>query len=125
MSTRSNIGVKLKDGSVKMVYCHFDGYPSGVGKVLLDNFKNFDEVEDFIAQGDMSSLHGKIGEFYTARGDSLSPPKHYVRVQDAIFAMQEYMYLFDEEEKKWFYSDHEKPLVELTSDICEKDGIMS
>ena len=32
MSTRSNIGIINADGSVTAIYCHNDGYPSGVGK---------------------------------------------------------------------------------------------
>jgi len=35
MSTRSNIGIVNGDGSVKAIYCHFDGYPAYVGRILL------------------------------------------------------------------------------------------
>lgn len=31
MSTHSLIGVQRNDGSVRFVYCHFDGYLKGVG----------------------------------------------------------------------------------------------
>jgi len=32
MATRSNIGMMLPDGNVKVAYCHYDGYPECVGK---------------------------------------------------------------------------------------------
>ena len=43
MSTRSNIAIELpkdKDGNnrVKVIYVHSDGYPYGVGKILVDNY---------------------------------------------------------------------------------------
>jgi hypothetical protein len=34
MSTRSRIAIENQNGSVTSVYCHFDGYISGVGKTL-------------------------------------------------------------------------------------------
>lgn len=37
MSTRSRIGMINPYGSVSSIYCHFDGYPEGVGKTLHDN----------------------------------------------------------------------------------------
>ena len=29
MATRSRIAIELSDGTVKSVYCHWDGYPDG------------------------------------------------------------------------------------------------
>lgn len=66
MSTRSRIGVIRKSGKVESVYCHFDGYPSGVGKELLDNWKGIDEINKMLAFGDMSCLGKDLDtcEFY-------------------------------------------------------------
>lgn len=36
MSTRSAIGKLNENGTVDGVYCHFDGYPDGVGQTLMD-----------------------------------------------------------------------------------------
>lgn len=41
MSTRSIVGVGTPE-NYKARYCHWDGYPSGVGKALWDNWKRFD-----------------------------------------------------------------------------------
>ena len=35
MSTRSNIAIKRKNGTVESIYCHWDGYLSYNGKILL------------------------------------------------------------------------------------------
>ncbi len=42
MATRSRIGVMLDDGSVKQVYCHFDGYVEGVGLTLIENYDSIE-----------------------------------------------------------------------------------
>lgn len=60
MSTRSRIGMIQKDGSVKSIYCHFDGYPEGVGAVLKKHYTNPEKVEELLELGDISVL----GTFY-------------------------------------------------------------
>ena len=56
MSTRSAIAKLNKDGSVDVVYCHFDGYPSNNGKILLENYTNAKKVQRLLALGDLSYL---------------------------------------------------------------------
>lgn len=60
MSTRCRIAIELSDGTIKSIYCHHDGYKSGVGATLLKHYQNPDEVEKLIELGDLSSL----GTFY-------------------------------------------------------------
>ena len=60
MATRSRIGVMLDDGSVKQVYCHFDGYVEGVGLTLIENYDSIELAKQLINLGDMSSLGHKI-----------------------------------------------------------------
>ena len=56
MSTRSRIGLVLPDGKVKSVYCHFDGYPEGVGKKLNQYYTNKEDIEALLELGDLSIL---------------------------------------------------------------------
>lgn len=56
MSTRSRIGIKNSDGTVKSIYCHHDGYPSHVGKILVEHYLDKSKVEQLLELGDMSSL---------------------------------------------------------------------
>jgi hypothetical protein len=66
MSTRSRIGIVRDSNATKVVvesiYCHFDGYPEGVGQMLLDHWTDPERVEQLITLGDMSSLGSEIGE---------------------------------------------------------------
>lgn len=56
MSTRSRIGLLSPDGSVMSVYCHWDGYPSGVGQCLLENYRTVKDVVSLMRNGDIQSL---------------------------------------------------------------------
>jgi hypothetical protein len=56
MGTRSRIGIELKDHSVVSVYCHWDGYPEGNGRILNKHYTNRDDVKELIDGGSMSSL---------------------------------------------------------------------
>jgi hypothetical protein len=62
MSTRSRIGIVREDGTVVSVYCHSDGYPSGVGKTLLTHYTTREKIEALVALGDLSCLGEEIGE---------------------------------------------------------------
>jgi hypothetical protein len=56
MSTRSRIAIENQNGSVTSVYCHFDGYISGVGAVLQKHYTNRSKVEQLIALGSISYI---------------------------------------------------------------------
>ena len=57
MSTRSRIGREYTDGRIQSVYCHSDGYPEWVGKVLLENHDSAEAAEAILALGDLSSIN--------------------------------------------------------------------
>lgn len=59
MSTRCLIGKIGKDGFIKAIYCHHDGYISYVGKKLYENYKRRD-VNKLLKLGDMSSLSESV-----------------------------------------------------------------
>ena len=62
MSTRSTIAVKQDDGSVKAIYCHYDGYPTGVGMFLTRFYNSAFEANQMIAMGNMSTIGASIGD---------------------------------------------------------------
>lgn len=62
MSTRSSIGVKLPNGNIKAIYCHFDGYPSGVGQTLTEHYTTEEKINALMELGDLSILGPEIGE---------------------------------------------------------------
>lgn len=61
MGTRSNICRLNTDGSYTVIYCHWDGYPSGVGRTLYENYKTPVQVEALLALGDLSGLREEPG----------------------------------------------------------------
>ena len=68
MATRSRIGIEYLDGTIGSIYCHNDGYPSWVGKFLVEHWQDREKVEALIALGNISSLgRGLEGETFDKR----------------------------------------------------------
>jgi hypothetical protein len=61
MGTRSTIALEFADGTVQQVYCHWDGYLSHNGQLLLQYYSNPFILRDLIDLGDVSSLGKLIG----------------------------------------------------------------
>lgn len=62
MATRSTIAIRNADTTVTGIYCHWDGYLSYNGKILVENYTTEAKVRELIALGDLSSLGESIGE---------------------------------------------------------------
>ena len=60
MSTRSRIAIVTPSGYLS-AYCHRDGYPSGVGRDLLEHYHDDDKVKQLIDLGSLSSVGPEIG----------------------------------------------------------------
>ena len=56
MATRSRIGLMLEDGTIMHSYCHWDGYPTGVGQTLVMHYSDVDKIKELLSFGDMSFL---------------------------------------------------------------------
>ena len=97
MATRSRIGVELEEGKVISVYCHHDGYISGVGADLMEKFPNGTDpsvIAGFIKEGDRTSVDLSYAEW---RGEKC-PPKR--RASVPLFFdgdIEEYGYLYTAE----------------------------
>ena len=63
MSTRSNIAIEdPKTKKVKVIYVHSDGYPYGVGHMLVDNYNRRELAELLFEHGDASYLDETIDQ---------------------------------------------------------------
>jgi len=106
MSTRSRIGLELKNKSIISVYHHWDGYPEWLGRILKTHYNTREKVAELIDGGDMSSCwtdsrwddsaDGSYGpQYYSQRGDNC-PPRldadlcEYLLPEDS----EDYSYLF-------------------------------
>lgn len=101
MATRSFIGKKTQ-GGITGVYCHYDGYPSGVGDTLQRHYTDPLKVDALLALGSLSSLGLDIVQtvaYARDRGETLAVPLFY-RTEEALtlgcreIGMQ-YAYVFD------------------------------
>jgi hypothetical protein len=109
MATNSTISVKLQDGSISQVFCHWDGDLTTNGKILFERYDNQTIVEELISKGNLSSLGKTIdeSEFRTRdMGDSwfLNKPNHFDSIESykqfMISNGQQFNYLFDGDEWK-------------------------
>ena len=59
MSTHSAIGIQIAH-KIKGIYCNFDGYPSYVGKILIEHY-DIEKTFKLVELGNLSSLGQHIG----------------------------------------------------------------
>ena len=145
MSTTSRITIEIgKEDNVSTynsVYCHHDGYLSGVGKMLLEYYKDVETAALLITFGDMSCLRKNIYPdsskphtfdkpqkdvcvFYCRdKGEDwndVKPIEIVGKEQDLIKYQEEYNYLF--KNGQWYVKkDYKSRFVRLTPEMIEKD----
>jgi hypothetical protein len=56
MATRSTIALEYADGSVGVIYCHWDGYLEHNGRILVNHYSDPFLVRDMLDRGSLSSL---------------------------------------------------------------------
>jgi hypothetical protein len=62
MGTRSGIQVEISPGKTLAIHCHWDGYPSHVGRILLTNYNTQESAEELVRLGDLSSIKSTLDE---------------------------------------------------------------
>ena len=121
MSTNSTITVRTANNERKSIYCHWDGYPSYNGKILLEHYNTLAKAKALVKLGWLSILNENIaqpkGEVHTFdkpfdnvniyygrdRGDENCEAitvKNCESMEDKGIDRQEYNYYFDG--KKWY-----------------------
>jgi hypothetical protein len=107
MSTRSRIGIELKDGSILSAYHHSDGYPEWLGRILNTHYNAKSLAEELIDGGDMSCAwtderwdeSGVVGvygpQYYSQRGEDC-PPRLDADLCEYLLpdGSEEYAYIF-------------------------------
>ncbi|MBQ3143436.1 MAG: hypothetical protein IJB89_02870 [Akkermansia sp.] len=127
MSTRSNIGIWNEDGSLDVIYCHWDGYPSYNGAVLLHHYQDLEKIRELIALGDISSLEknvkpaegehtfespqeGVVVAYGRDRHEDGVSTRHFASLDEYKKLMLseggyiEYVYLYNVADRKWIWS---------------------
>jgi hypothetical protein len=63
MATRSFIAkYDRNENEYTAIYCHWDGYPEGVGVTLRDHYNSTGQVDTLLTYGDISSLRDDTNE---------------------------------------------------------------
>lgn len=118
MATRSSITIKTKDGKFMTIYCHFDGYLSGVGQTLVDHYDTQEKAEELLKYGDISFLDERCDKpeghsfespvdgctvyYGRDRGEENTMARNYDTFLEVIKKeTQEYNYFLDD--GIWFY----------------------
>lgn len=118
MATRSRIAMECTDSSgnkiVRSIYCHFDGYPEGVGQKLQDHYLDREKVAALIELGAISFLEkevaptgphsfdspqpGVVVAYHRDRGEDPIDPRVDASVADFFDSdIEQYGYLFTDE----------------------------
>ena len=133
MSTRARIGYQFTnwngDQKIISIYNHSDGYPAGLGKVLLEHYNTPDRIVRLMTLGDISGIgtepvdcpdmwdpnspiyHAEnslpewnVCRTYKGRGEEGCEAKLSDSVKEMIEKLgEEYCYLF--KDGKWFIVD--------------------
>ena len=113
MSTRCFIGKTLADGQFQGIYCHHDGYFSGVGRTLKEFYTSPSQVDALLALGDISSLGMDLTKdtgtvaYHRDRGEPFYPNTTYASVEEFLAGVEtdmgvEYAYVFSGDSWKAF-----------------------
>ena len=121
-ATRWNVGIEEPNGKVTTTYGHWDGYPEYAGKMLKRYYSNTGKVKQLLKLGragissiDKSMKGGpghkfgdaKKGEtvFYGRdRGEKGSMTSKWGNRDKVKFdSGEEYAYIYNMKEKKWYY----------------------
>ncbi len=151
MATRSTIGmVRLTDGKINAIYCHWDGYPSNNGLCLYRNYNSHDGAWSLMLLGDLSSLRSKIGEKHDLfdlggvenrgvtndwcdaygrdRGDDGYEMKTFDNIREfkkwSKGVGADYLYLFKNDDQWWVNSPYESTGFKKLEKVLVAEGVI-
>lgn len=138
MSTRSTIAVEDNFG-VKQVYCHFDGYPSHNGNILVQHYTDYDKIIKLISYGDMSYLAPNVEPtrlhtyknpqkdvvvyYGRDRGEENTQASHYTNFDDYLVngQFEDYNYIW--RDGVWWLVVEDDRLVKVSNVLNQKETV--
>lgn len=99
MSTRSFIGFRDENGEFFGIYCHYDGYPSHVGKILVEHHNSFAAAEALTNGSHVRNFDhdGTVCRF--GQGDGAA--ETYEELSDVFHSGYDYAYLYSDQDNCW------------------------
>ena len=115
MATRSHIGIKNSDGTIDYIYCHWDGYPSHNGEILVNNYTTRESINQLLDLGDLSSLDETIEKciaYHRDKGESRLGTQRGNVLFETILQDDgvDYVYIFDNNKWECYNTFHKKPI---------------
>jgi len=130
MSTRGLFAIQDADGKCRSIYAHFDCYPSGAGRILVDHYNTAKKVEALLSLGFLSAIGERLapdpGEchdydnpaddvciaYHRDRGEKLRLPTVWNDADEMLSEASdkfwaEYCYLF--RDGKWYVDSTDHP----------------
>ena len=133
MATRSVIavleakGIGGADDTIKAIYCHNDGYLSNNGKILDQHYRDEDNINQLLAEGDISSLKDTISDTIFYARDRGEDNKEAVTLKDETelleYAFQQcdaevvYMFAYG----TWYVYDNSTTIGDASYQFIELD----
>lgn len=130
MSTRALISIEDAEKKCRSIYVHFDGYPSGAGRILIDHYNTRESAEALLTLGFLSALgeclapnpdehhdyenpvEGVCIAYHRDRGEAFRPATIWANAEemrskasDRFWA--EYVYLF--RDGRWYVNTTYRP----------------
>ena len=108
MATRSNIGIMRENGEIETIYSHWDGYLEHNGCMLFNYYNTAEKVEELISKGYISALGKTISEseiFDRKTNSKYESLKGLINNFKDNYGI-EYIYIFFESEKKWYFCNN-------------------
>ena len=106
MSTNSLVAYMNKDWEVTSSYVHYDGYTTGVGEQLLENYNSKEKAFELATTlGYASGLSETVEKSHVDRANTDEPVvyENYLDFEEHIreSSYLEYVYVWVESEEKW------------------------
>ena len=123
MSTNSLVAYLNEDGSVVSSYVHYDGYATGVGEMLLENYNSDKSARDLATTlGYASSLRETVAASHEDRANSdvAEVYEDYHEFEEYIRECShlEYVYLWDTNEDHWIVATWEHTKKKFHNGTC-------
>jgi hypothetical protein len=128
MSTRSFICIVGQNGGFQGIYCHYDGYPEHVGKILVEHHNSFRAAELLVHGAQIRNFDhdGTVVRF----GDgTVDDSETYDTIAEALHNGFDYVYLYrvvgSKKDNRWQCFGRDRSTGDMIAEYdipTERDG---
>ena len=112
MSTRSFICIEDAEQGYRGIYCHYDGYPEHVGRLLVRHHNDLTSAEA-IVYGPQIRNFDEDGMVVRYGDGTFDDSEVYLGIEDALKSGFDYAYLYSTEENRWICFRNSSNIIEV------------